>query len=346
MSEKKETKETSHQPRESNLLPFEKIHRDRLVRKKCETSEKFGKKPEDRTPEELLDYGIVNVDKPKGPTSHQVSAYLQKILGINKAGHSGTLDPSVTGLLPTALGKSTKAAQFLLTAGKEYVAIMHLHQEVPKGKIYDVKEQFLGKIKQLPPVRSAIKRQWRERKIYYFDIIEIDGQDVLFRTGTEAGTYIRKLIHDFGTKAGGGAHMAELRRTKAGPFTENNLVTLQDVSDAVWLYKEKGDASKLKKVIMPIEFAVSHMPKVYIMDTTVDSLTHGANLNVPGIAEVDSGIEPDQTVAIMTLKGELVAVGKSKLNSKRLIEDEKGLAIITEKVFMDSDIYPKMMKNK
>ncbi len=329
-----------------NLLPFERTKRDILTKRDGETSPKFGKKPEERTPDELLDYGVVNIDKPKGPTSHQVVAYLKDILKIKKAGHSGTLDPGVTGALPTALGRSTKAAQFLLTAGKEYVAIMHLHDDVPEGKIRSAQERFLGTITQLPPVRSAIKRRNRERKIYYFDIIEIDGRDVLFRVGTEAGTYIRKLIHDFGQHLGCGAHMAELRRTKAGPFDESTLATLHDVADAIWLWKEKGDDSFFRKVVQPVERAVAHLPKIYVVDTTVDSLCNGANLNVPGIAKLDSGIEPDQVVAVMTLKGELVSVGRAKLASNTILKGEKGLAVATEKVFMEPGVYLKMQVKK
>src|SRR3989338_1394353 len=113
-----------------NLLPFEKTKREILVRKDAETNYKYGCNPENRKTHEIINYGIVNIDKPKGPTSHQVSDYVQKILHIDKSGHSGTLDPAVTGVLPVALGSGTRIVQALLTAGKEYVAIMHLHKEV------------------------------------------------------------------------------------------------------------------------------------------------------------------------------------------------------------------------
>src|SRR3989338_4367578 len=108
-----------------NLLPFEKISRKILVRKEAETNPDLGCNPEERKTEEIINYGIANIDKPKGPTSHQVSDFVQKILHINKSGHSGTLDPAVTGVLPVALGRATRIVQTLLTAGKEYVGIMH-----------------------------------------------------------------------------------------------------------------------------------------------------------------------------------------------------------------------------
>src|SRR3989338_11125569 len=154
----------------------------------------FGKFPEERTPEELINYSIVNIDKPKGPSSHQVSDYVQKILGIEKAGHSGTLDPKVTGVLPIALGKSTRIVEVLLKAGKEYVALMYLHKHIREETIRKViQNDFIGKINQIPPIRSAVKRQLRQREVYYLEIIEINGQDILFKIGCQAGTYIRKL---------------------------------------------------------------------------------------------------------------------------------------------------------
>ena len=100
-------------------LPFEQFERKILIRQEAETNFDFGCNPEDRKTEEIIDYGIVNIDKPKGPTSHQVSDFVQKILHINKSGHSGTLDPAVTGVLPVALGRGTRVVQSLLTAGKE-----------------------------------------------------------------------------------------------------------------------------------------------------------------------------------------------------------------------------------
>src|SRR3989344_3901169 len=153
----------------------------------------FGKDPQERTTEELINYGIVNIDKPKGPTSHQVSAYLQKILGIEKAGHSGTLDPGVTGVQPIALGKATRITEFFLTAPKEYIALMHLHRDFEEEKIKETFQKLIGKISQLPPLKSAVKRQLRTREIYETEILEIKGRDILFRIRCQAGTYIRKF---------------------------------------------------------------------------------------------------------------------------------------------------------
>src|SRR3989344_3497620 len=141
-----------------SLLPFERIERKIIVKKQAETNWDFGKKPEERSVEELINYGIVNLNKPKGPTSHQVSAYVQQVLGIPKSGHSGTLDPHVTGVLPIALGKATRIVQTLLKAGKEYRGIMHLHTDVEEKEIKRVAEEFIAKIEQLPPRRNRNKK--------------------------------------------------------------------------------------------------------------------------------------------------------------------------------------------
>ena len=322
-----------------NLLPFERIERKVLIRKEAETDEKYGCIPEERKTEEIINYGIVNIDKPKGPTSHQVSDYVQKILHIEKSGHSGTLDPAVTGVLPVALGRATKIVQALLTAGKEYVAVMHLHKDVEEEILKEtIKKHFLGKIQQLPPLKSSVKRQLRTRTVYYFDIFEIDGKDVLFKVGTEAGTYIRKLIHDIGKKLGTGAHMAELRRIKAGPFDESTLFTLHELNDAYYFWKQEQNGKFLRKVIQPVENGVKHLHKVWVFDTTIESICHGVDLKVPGISKLNDKVSKDEIVAIMTLKNELVALGIAKMGSQEML-DEKGIAIQTEKVFMQPGTY-------
>ncbi len=331
---------------DENKLPFEKINRKIFLKKEAETSKKFGCIPEKRTVEDLFKLGIINIDKPKGPTSHQVSAYLQKILGVKKGGHSGTLDPKVTGVLPTAIGKATRVVQALLVAGKEYVCVMHIHKEVPEEKIRKVFKKFTGKIMQLPPVKSAVKRQIRPRNVYYIQLLDIVGQDVLFIIGCQAGTYIRKICHDMGKSLGTGAHMAELRRTKAGPFKEDTPVSLHDVTDALWFYKNEQNEKFIRRVIQPVERAVDHIPKIWILDTTVNTICHGAALAIPGISKIESRIEVDQTVAIMSLKGELVALGKAKMSSKDIMQNDKGFAVKTSKVFMEPETYPKIQRTE
>ena len=235
-----------------NQFPWMK-KRKVLVKREASTNPDYGCKPSQRSTKELLDYGIVNIDKPSGPSSHQVSSYVKKILHISKSGHSGTLDPKVTGVLPVALGKGTRIVNSLLKAGKEYVCLIRVHCDVDDKNIKKVIMSFVGEIDQTPPVRSAVKRQKRKRTIYYIEIIETRGREVLFRVGCQAGTYIRKLCSDIGEQLGAGAHMAELRRTRAGPFSEETICTLQDLTDAYYYFKEKNDDKELRKLVAPVE---------------------------------------------------------------------------------------------
>ncbi len=302
---------------------------------KKETEGKFGKAPEERSTEEIIKYGIVNIDKPKGPTSHQVSDYVKKILSVDKAGHSGTLDPQVSGVQPVAISKATRIVEFLLTAPKEYVCVMHLHKDIDELKLHEISLQFVGKIKQLPPIKSAIKRQIREREIYEFEILEIKGREVLFRVKCQAGTYIRKLCHDLGQALGTGAHMAELRRTQAGPFREEDkLITLNDLDDAMHFYCDEHNDKFLRYCIQPVEDALKYLNKCWIFDTTIQSVTHGRALAIPGISKLEN-FRKGETVAIMTLNGELVAIGEAVMSGVEVNTQQRGIAIKVRKVFMD-----------
>jgi H/ACA ribonucleoprotein complex subunit 4 len=313
-----------------------------LVRKsRAWTNPSYGCYPEKRPILEYIEKGVVNIDKPRGPTSHEVAAWIKDILDVNKAGHAGSLDPKVTGLLPTLLGKATKVVSALRLSGKEYVCLLKLHREMPPKLVRKVCGEFSGPIYQVPPIKSAVKRVLRIRTIYYIEIIEIEGRSVLFRVGCEAGTYIRKLCHDIGLALGCGGHMQELRRTKAGPFTEKTLVTLQDLKDACVFWKESGDESEIRKVIRPMESAVSHLPKIILRDSSGDAICSGASLAVPGITSLDSNLMKGDLVALFTLKGELVALAKAEMSTGEILKSSFGLAATPIRVMMKIGTYPK-----
>ena len=311
-----------------------------IVRKESETNPDSGCIPESRSTEEIINYGIVNIDKPSGPTSHQVSGYVKDILNLKKCGHSGSLDPRVTGVLPIGLGEGTKIVQALLTAGKEYICIMHIHKDADEQKIRGAINKYIGRINQLPPVRSAVKRQYRERSIYYLDILEISDRDVLFLVGCQAGTYIRKLCHDIGRELGG-AHMSELRRTRVAGFTEDSCCTLQDLQDACSFYKE-GNDKFLRKCIQPVESGVKHLPKVWVLDSTINSLCNGANLNIPGISKFENNLKQGTLAAVMSLKNELVCFGNVVIDPENIMKKDTGIVLKTERVFMKPGVYGKL----
>ena len=318
---------------------------DLIIKAEGETDPNYGTFPDERPIEDHIKRGVINLDKPSGPTSHEIDSWVKRILGVEKTGHGGTLDPKVTGVLPIGIDYATRAIQLLLGADKEYVCIMHLHEKISEAKIRNILKEFQGKIFQTPPLKSAVKREMRVRNIYYVNILEIDGQDVLFKIGCEGGTYIRKYCHDIGEALGIGAHMAELRRTKSGPFTEDEtLTTLQDLTDAYHIWKEEGDESPIRDCILPIEVAVKHLPRIIIRDSAVDAVCHGADLAAGGILSLDDNIKKDNTVAVMTLKGELVAAGESLNTSNEIYKANKGIVIDVKKVFMEPGTYPMMWK--
>ena len=312
-----------------------------LVRAKAETDPAHGRPPTQRPIEQHLAYGVINLDKPDGPTSHQVVAWLKEALGLDKAGHGGTLDPSVTGVLPVALLKATRVVRTLLEAPKEYVCVLELHRDVPPERTRAVLLEFQGPIWQVPPLKSAVKRELRQRTIYSTEVMEVTPRHALFRSSCEAGTYMRKLCTDVGLVLGPGGSMRSLRRTRTGPFSEETCVTLQDVRDAFEHWRETKDEAWLREVVRPVEELVAHLPRVVVRDSAVDALCHGADLAVPGVVEVEKRMRPDDLVAVFTLKGELVAVGTAKMDAEAAASKDSGIVAKTERVVMDLGTYPR-----
>lgn len=231
----------------------------------------------EKTIQELLNFSIINMDKPAGPTSFGVDSIVKNMLNAKKISHAGTLDPQVTGVLPLMLNRACRLSDYFMHKNKTYVGIMRIHREIERKKLEKEISNFIGKIMQLPPVKSRVKREIREREIFSFKILEIEGKDVLFETEVQAGTYIRKLISDLGEKIGG-AHMLELRRIRAGIFSEENIINLYEFEKAVNEWKE-GDESSLRKILIPAEEAIKKvMPKVEIKEEAVKQLLTGKPL--------------------------------------------------------------------
>lgn len=306
----------------------------------------YGCPPEERSIEEYINKGIFSIDKPAGPTSHEVDLWVKNIMNVDRTGHGGTLDPKVTGVLPVALNQATRALSLLLLLPKEYVCLMHIHKATPVEDIISVFNEFSGKIYQMPPVKSAVKRQLRVRSIYEVEILEIENnQDVLFRVKCQSGTYIRKYCHDIGEVLGCGAHMAELRRTISGTFTEDDsLVTLQDVTDAYYFYKNCGDEHMLREMIHPMESTTRDLKKIYVKDSAVDAICHGANLATSGIVKLNKDIHKNNTVCLMTLKDELLAIGESLYSADEILSSTTRFVVNIQKVFILPKTYPKMWK--
>ena len=314
----------------------------RLVRGKTSVSFKWGKEPGKRTMEELLKGGVINLDKPQGPTSHQVSHWVKQIFGTEKVGHGGTLDPKVSGVLPIATGKGTRAMDLVLSSSKEYVCVMKVHRDVQEEKVRSIMRTFEGEIYQTPPVRAAVKRQLRVRRVHSIEVLEVRGRDVLFRTETDAGTYIRTLCVDVGEAMGIGAHMEDLRRVRSGSMKEEDSVTLQDLRDAYEFWKSDGEERWLRQMIMPWEILFEPLPKIVLKGTAVDAICHGADLAAVGVQEVDSCLNKSDLVALITDKGEGVALAVAEMDALQMVDAKEGLAARTNRVFMDPGTYPRL----
>ncbi|KAG2477441.1 MAG: putative tRNA pseudouridine synthase B [Nitrosopumilales archaeon] len=311
------------------------------------TNQEFGTYYDKRTVEQLLNYGLIILDKPPGPTSHEVVAWTKRILKIPKIGHSGTLDPQVSGVLPLGLGEATKALGVLLLGPKEYQAVGRLHSLISKERLDDVLKQFQGEIFQKPPQRSSVVRRTRTRTIYEMELLEQKERLLLLRVLCEAGTYIRKLLYDIGEVLGPGATMIELRRSRVHQFDESQkLVTLHELYDAFSYWEEKKDDSKLLKFIQPIEHALSEVKSVVIRDSAVDALCHGAQLAIPGILEISPILKKGELVAIYTMKGEVVALAEALMSDYEIKDSVKGQAFQTKRIIMAPSTYPKSWRTK
>jgi H/ACA ribonucleoprotein complex subunit 4 len=331
----------------TRTIPPWEIKREVLTKAEDTTDPKYGHLPNERPAKQYIQYGTINLDKPAGPTSHEVAAWVKKIMHLNAIGHGGTLDPKVTGVLPITLEDSTKVVQAFLYSGKEYVCVMKLHGDTKEEEIKRVLVEFEDEIFQRPPLRSSVKRQLRTRRIYYIDYLEHNGRNVLFKVGCEAGTYIRKLCFDIGEILGVGAHMQELRRTRSGSFTETSTtkVTLHDVAYWFGEWEQKKDEAILHKFIVPMEDALVLLPKIVVRDSAVDALCHGANLTSPGVLRVESGVAKGSILAIFTLKGEAVALGKALVSTEEILDLRHGAVAGLERVLMLRGTYPKVWKS-
>ena len=311
------------------------------------TNEEFGTYYDKRNLEQLLNYGLIILDKPPGPTSHETVAWTKRILKIPKIGHSGTLDPQVSGILPLGLGEATKALGILLLGPKEYHALGRFHSFPSKENLQNILGLFKGEIYQKPPQRSSVLRRTRIRHIYELDLLEQKERLVLLRVLCEAGTYIRKLFYDMGEILGPGATMIELRRTRVDQFNEKtNLVTMHELVNAFAIWEEKKDDSRLLKMIQPIEHALSEIKSVVIRDSAVDAMCHGAQLAIPGVLEISPFLKKGDLVGVYTQKGEIVALAEALMSESEIEDSVKGHAFETKRIIMEPNTYPKSWRTK
>lgn len=305
-----------------------------------------GHSPLKRPIADYLKYGVINLDKPANPSSHEVVAWIKRILRVEKTGHSGTLDPKVTGNLIVCIDRATRLVKSQQGAGKEYVCIARLHSAVPDvAKVARALETLTGAVFQRPPLISAVKRQLRIRTIYESKMLEYDAEKhlVVFWISCEAGTYVRTMCVHLGLVLGVGGHMQELRRVRSGIMGEkDNMVTMHDVMDAQYVYdKEKSDETYLRRVVMPLEVLLTSYKRLVVKDSAVNAICYGAKLMIPGLLRFENDIEPGEEVVLMTTKGEAIALGIAEMTTAVMATCDHGIVAKIKRVVMDRDTYPR-----
>lgn len=308
------------------------------------TDKAHGKAPEDRDVEELLAAGMILLDKPHGPTSHQVASWVRDIFGLEKMGHGGTLDPFATGVLPLLAGKSMRLTKEILAHGKTYIAVLRFTSEPAEDELQSAIARLSGRIYNVPPAISAVKVQVRTRKIEGFELIELTGRVAAVRITCEAGTYVRTLARDMGLLLDQQVELIELRRSISGRFDEDSCVSLDQVADAIWLWKSKDDPAALLAILHPLEELLAELPAIVVKDAAVGAISHGATLNRPGIVTAPKGLTAGTNVRVMTLKGEIAAIAELLVDSDRLPAMETGEVTKSLTVLMDTDVYPRAWK--
>ncbi|HEX7179540.1 MAG TPA: RNA-guided pseudouridylation complex pseudouridine synthase subunit Cbf5 [Nitrososphaeraceae archaeon] len=329
-----------------NLLINRKISLETI--NEAVTDYEYGYLPLKRPIASLLDYGLILLDKPPGPTSHEVVSWVKNILNVDKAGHSGTLDPGATGLLPIGLGEATKALSILLLGPKEYYALARIHEDLDISEIRAITGLFIGDIYQRPPQRSSVRREVRTRTIHEIELLEKNHNIILLRVLCQAGTYIRKLVYDIGEILGPGATMFELRRTRVSNLSEkeNEFVKLHDLVDGFEIFKDTKREEKLRRMIIPVETILGAIGTLVVKDSTVDSICHGAPIAVPGISAVEKNLQTGELIGVFTLKGEIISIGELTMSSENIKSSSSGVAAVTRRLIMKPGTYPKGWKSK
>jgi predicted rRNA pseudouridine synthase len=279
------------------------------------------------------------IDKPRGPSSHQVTAWARNLLGVPIAGHAGTLDPNVSGLLWVGVGPALKLLPLVLEFRKRYVGSIVLHADVPVPEVNRVLAEFLGPIYQTPPVRSAVKRERRIRTIHELKRVESDGTRHLIDLTADSGTYVRTLAVDVGEALGVGGHLEELRRIATGPFTERDAVALQTLADAV-AARSAGDPAPLLRLLHPIEEVWREFPRVVVKEGAASAIAHGAGLASGGILSVPKPFLTGAHVVLVARSGELLATGIARRDSTEIQKGPSGWVIDATRVFVDPAQYP------
>ena len=321
------------------LKNFDKLN----IRTNHYTPLPHGASPLKRDIQNYIKSGFINLDKPANPSSHEVVAWIKRILRVEKTGHSGTLDPKVTGCLVVCIDRATRLVKSQQSAGKEYVCIYRLHDSIPQKRVAQELEKLKGALFQRPPLISAVKRQLRVRTVYESRLIEHDEEKNMgiFWISVESGFYARTICVHLGLMLGCGGQMQELRRPRSGVMTEKDAVTMHDILDAQWMYDNHKDESYLRRVIKPLETLLTKHKRIIMKDSAVNAICYGAKILLPGVLRYEAGIEMGEEIVVCTTKGEAICLAIAQMTTATMASCDHGVVAKIKRVVMERDLYPK-----
>lgn len=276
----------------------------------------------------MLSGSVVIIDKPPGLASHEVTTTVKKIAGVARAGHAGTLDPEVSGVLPIALGSATKFLRYMAGKDKTYVGIIKFRHIQERGRIEELFREFTGEITQTPPKMSAVRKRPRKRTVHRLELLETGGRLALFEANVDAGTYIRTLCEDIGKRCGG-ARMEELRRTAVGSITEREAFTMEQLTDAVWFMRERDEPAMLRGMLRKPEELMG-FPRAFIKESSLGTVLSGAQIMAPGVESMEFA-EKGQRVRIFC-GDRFLGVGVAQMSDAEVAAKGHGLAIRLERL--------------
>ncbi len=301
-------------------------------------------------------HGVLNINKPSGMTSHDVVDAVRKILGVRRVGHTGTLDPQATGVLPLCVGRATRIAQYLTQADKEYVMTLRLgvttdtldaagketgrveEVRVRREELLAVLPRFTGEIQQVPPLFSAKKVQGErlyrlarrgqsvERRpvmvrVHTLELLEFAPPFVRLRATCSKGTYARSLCDDIGRALGCGGHLHALTRTRSGRFGMEGILTLGELEDRV----REG---RLSDVLMPIGEALGHLPAVRVAPEAAPLILHGGAVAAALVVQFPPDVGRGALVRVLGFRRQLLSLAETTLASPDFAACEKTRVVL------------------
>lgn len=268
--------------------------------------------------------GFILLDKHPGPTSHQLTAWVRELLELPRLAHGGTLDPFASGVLPLLLGRAMKLTPMVLEHQKSYIGLLRTAEPVERELLESRLRMFQGRIYNVPPDVSAVKVQVRTRRITEIELLDLEGTDALVSIDCEAGTYVRTLARDLGLMLDQRCELVELRRSRSGIFGATSCVSMAELADVIWKWKELSDPSALERVVNPVESMLTHLPCITVKQSAVDSLRNGTVLNRPGVSHFSANISEADRVLLIDRNGNAIAIADALVSSEALLTMQQG----------------------